>query len=44
VGDRATWKKSDNYFRVNKRIKINNVPTLGFFDGKNVINKISGDN
>jgi len=43
AGDRATWKDPANYFRKNKLILINNVPTMGLFDGKKVVNKLSGD-
>lgn len=43
AGDRPTWKDPQNFFRVNKLININNVPTMGLFDGKKVVNKLSGD-
>lgn len=43
AGDRPTWKNPENFLRTNKLIKINNVPTMGYFDGKKVSNKLSGD-
>lgn len=43
AGDRDTWKSPDNFFRQHKAIRINNVPTMGFWNGKKLTNKLSGD-
>ena len=43
AGDRDTWKSVDNYFRKHKAIRISNVPTMGFWNGKKLINHLSGD-
>lgn len=41
AGDRPTWKNPENKFRKHKLIQLKSVPTLGLFDGKKVINKLT---
>ena len=43
AGDTTTWKDPVNYFRKSKLILIINVPTMEFYDGKKIVNKLTGD-
>lgn len=43
VGDRPTWKNPDHFFRKNKLTKLTNIPTMGFFDGKKITNRLGDD-
>jgi hypothetical protein len=43
VGDRDTWKNQEHQFRKDKSLQIKSVPTLGYFDGKQLLNKLDGD-
>jgi len=43
VGDRATWKNPEHFFRKSKLTKVTNVPTMGLFDGKKITNRLGDD-
>jgi hypothetical protein len=43
VGDRPTWKNPEHLFRKNKLTRVNNVPTMGFFDGKKLTQRLNDD-
>lgn len=43
VGDRPTWKDPEHFFRKNKLTRVNNVPTMGLFDGKKVTQRLADD-
>lgn len=41
AGDRPQWKDPENKFRKHKLTRLTSVPTLGLFDGKKIINRLT---
>ena len=40
AGDRPTWKSPDNVMRKHPATLIASVPTLGYFNGQKLVNKL----